>query len=239
MKIALCYPYIVNKADKYRPDLKRFCKTLEELHPGHDYNLMLELCGGVHYESGDEYVFGDMMGWGGVEYFGGGWDIGTHQHMANSMPYEYDFMICCCAHTFFHREGWLARMASAREQFGPGLYGAMCSYENNPHVRTCFFGFDPGILRDYPLVINSREKSMEFESGKLPVGFTPWVESRGLPVKMVAWDGVYDRADWRKPANIFRRGDQSNCLVWDRHTVLYQNATPEAKAATEAEANGP
>ena len=238
MKIAICYPYIVNKADYYREGLKRFCTSIAKHPPGQEYDLFIEMCGGDRFQEEDGEWIGELS-YCGSEYYGDGWDIGAHQHAANSIAYEFDFMICCCAHTFFHRDFWLGRMVAAREQFGPGLYGAMASFENNPHIRTCFFGFDPKILRDYPTVINSREKSLEFESGKLPMGFTPWVESQGLPVKMVAWDGVYDKADWRKPANVFRRGDQTNCLVWDRHTVIYQNATPEEKAATEAGANGP
>lgn len=237
MKVALLYPYICNKADHYRPDLNRFLDTLDQFPAGHPFDLFIEMCGGQVYQGEDgarlEDAYHSMP-----DYFGDGWDIGAHQHAANCLPPEYDFMICCCAHTFFHREGWLERMVWARETYGAGLYGAMASNENNPHIRTCFFGFDPFILRGYPNVINSRDRSLAFESGPFPMGFTPWVASQCLAVKMVAWDGIYGPGDWRKPDNIFRRGDQSNCLVWDRHTWLYRDASPEQKAATEAGANG-
>jgi hypothetical protein len=35
---------------------------------------------------------------------------------------------------------------------------------------------------------------------------------------------------WRKPENIFRRGDQSNLLVWDRHTEIFAKASEEERA---------
>lgn len=235
MKIAIVYPYICNKAEHYREDLKRFCNTLHQFPAGYEYDLFVEMCGGGEFQGQDVDWFGDFF-FSGSEYYGDGWDIGAHQHAANCVPYEIDFMICCCAHTFFHREGWLNRMVSAREEFGPGLYGAMASKENHPHIRTCFFGFDPADLRAFPTVINSRQKSLEFESG--PDNFSLWMQRRGKPVKMVAWDGTYDLADCRKPDNVFRRGDQSNCLVWDRHTELYKAASPEERARTEAGANG-
>jgi hypothetical protein len=44
--------------------------------------------------------------------------------------------------------------------------------------------------------------------------------------------------DWRKPPNIFRRGDQSNCLLFDHHCDTYAAASQEERARLEAMADG-
>jgi hypothetical protein len=203
---------------------------------GTDFDIFIQTCNGREFVGDDGEWLGELY-WMGGEYFGDGFDIGAHQHAANSIPPEYDFAVFCSTQVHFHREGWLKRMVEAREQFGPGLYGAMASRENHPHLRTCFFGCDPADFRAYPWVINSKALSLEFESGK--TGFWTWIRANGRKEVLVAWDGFYDeRKDWRKPDNIFRRGDQSNCLVWDRHTELYAKATPEEKAMLEQLADG-
>jgi hypothetical protein len=46
---------------------------------------------------------------------------------------------------------------------------------------------------------------------------------------LVTWDGFYLRDEWRKAPNIFRRGDQSNCLMFDRHHEIYEASTPQQK----------
>lgn len=68
-------------------------------------------------------------------------------------------------------------------------------------------------------------------------GFTDWCVKRGYPVRMVTEAETYEPKDWRKPANIFRRGDQSNCLVWDRHTDIYARANLEEKHGLERAAD--
>jgi hypothetical protein len=54
----------------------------------------------------------------------------------------------------------------------------------------------------------------------------------------VTWDGDYDLPEWRKPDNIFRRGDQSNLIVRDRHADAYEVSTEAGKRVLEVLANG-
>jgi hypothetical protein len=55
---------------------------------------------------------------------------------------------------------------------------------------------------------------------------------------MVTWDGVYPKSDWRSPVNIFRRGDQTNLIAWDKHSKAYAQATPGQRKELENQADG-
>jgi hypothetical protein len=237
MNVAVCYPYILPKAEQLRPEFTRFQRTLAEFPAGYPHEKIIELSEAqwaFWAVLQDLKTFGDYFFT--VEYCGIGWDIGAHQHAALSLPSSMDFAVFCSSQTYFHRAGWLVPLLDARRSNGPGLYGAMGSLENNPHVRTCFFGVDLALFRSYPHVINSREKTLEFESGAQ--NFTLWVDAQGASVRVVYWDQVVKLQDCRAPNNVFRKGDQSNCLAWDRHTEIYANADPETKAGLESSANG-
>lgn len=238
MKVALIYPYVVPKADEYRPDLRRFVDTFLAFLPGGEFDLFICPCNGTHLASTDDHDILEPLSYNyGPAYYGEGRDIGCHQFAANWLDPKYDFAVFCSSQVHFHRAGWLARMIEAREKLGPSLYGAMGSYEQKrPHIRTCFYGCDPKHLRDYPEVVNSRVKSLQFESQ--PNNFQGFLERQGMTGYMVAWDGIYGPKDYRTPPNVFRRGDQSNCLVWDRHTAIYASDTPAQRAITEALAEG-
>lgn len=236
MKVALCYPEINSRLD-LSPAFQRFAHSYREFPAGHDHVMVIEraeypwpLLGTTRaLELLYDQIYMNL-------YHGCGRDIGAHQHAAHSLPKEVEFAVFCSSQVHFHRAGWLQAILEARGKLGPGLYGAMGSFENRPHVRTCFFGVDLEIFREYPHVINSREKSLEFESG--PQNFSLWVDAQGASVRVVYWEGAYKLEDCRKPANIFRNGDQSNCLTWDRHTEIYANADAELKAGLERSANG-
>ena len=95
------------------------------------------------------------------------------------------------------------------------------------------------VINGYPKEVKDREDTYRFEVFGWPdrtPNFTLWAGLNGFPVKLVTWDGVYDLADWRKPTNIFRRGDQSNLIVKDRHCDAYDAA--ENKDELERMADG-
>lgn len=224
MRCALIYPAI-GSSKAYDDGAFRFCNTLKETDAGGEFELVVMKCNGD--VSPDVCDALNEFGPTWFPYWGEGCDIGAHQTAANLI--DHDWMICVSSHTYFHRAGWFNRMTEARELFGPGLYGGMASYEQQrPHIRTNFFGIEPKLFRAYPEVINSRVKSLQFESQ--PNNFLGWMQGQGLNGYAVYWDCICRPEDFRKPANVFRRGDQSNCLVWDKHTAMYANATPEEKA---------
>jgi hypothetical protein len=167
-------------------------------------------------------------------YLGSGWDIGAFQSMANQI--DSDWMICLATPAYFWRNDWLKFFVDAFEKYGDGLYGAMGSFEHAPHIRTSCFACKPERFREYPHLINSREKARFFESTDW--NFTRWFWDKGLQVKMVTPEGCYDPQDFRKPDNIFRRGDQSATLIRDRHVDLWNLATPEEKQRLADAADG-
>ena len=232
MRAALIY-LAIGSSKNYDDGALRFCKTIRETDPCVDFDIIAMACNGVPSHTVINAL--DEVGASWYPYWGEGCDIGAHQTAANLI--DHDFMICCSSHTYFHREGWFPRLMEARENLGRSLYGGMASYEQHrPHIRTNFFACDPKDFRSYPEVVNSRVKSLQFESQ--PNNFLGFMQSKGMTGYLVAWDGIYGPDDYRKPGNVFRRGDQSNCLVWDRHTDIFRDATPAQREITSALADG-
>jgi hypothetical protein len=211
MRTALIYPYIVPKAEALRPAFQRFVDTYQRFPAGVEHDLWLVACNGGEIAREDVRDIAALSYWRLAEYHGEGRDIGCHQHAANCLDSSYEFIVCCSSQVYFHREGWLKRMVEARAEKGPGMYGGMGSLEQGrPHLRTCFYGTDPVLFRGYPEVVNSRVKALKFESQ--PNYFLGWLLAQGMTGYMVAWDGIYGPESYRTPANVFRRGDQSNCI---------------------------
>ncbi len=174
-----------------------------------------------------------------MRYDGGGWDCGAWQFAGRNI--ETDLLVCFNSSTYVTGRGWLERFVDAVEKHGDGLYGPLTSYEVFPHVRTPCMIFQPHVINDYPHEVQSREDTYRFECLRWPDGtptFTEWVQKKGLQTRLVTWDGSYDVPDWRKPPNIFRRGDQSNLIVKDRHCEAYEVSDEEGKRTLERLANG-
>lgn len=234
MRIALVYPVPVDNLGLFQTDIDKFFETLGKFDPGHEYDLILV---NSHYrrEFGQRLhnaiePWADMVH-DAIVYTGEGCDIGSHQHAAHCI--DYDLMVCCSTRVYFHREGWLSRLMEAVSEFGTGmLYGAMGCYERAPHIRTCFYAISPANFRRYPHLIQNREQTFMFETGAW--NFTKWAGAEGITPLMVTWEGIYTTDGWRTPKNIYRRGDQSNILAWDRHTKIYAEATPERQRELQA-----
>ena len=56
-----------------------------------------------------------------------------------------------------------------------------------------------------------------------------WSISRRFGAYVVYWDGVRRWEHCQKPDNIFRKGNQENLLVWDKHTDAFFKADLEEK----------
>lgn len=113
----------------------------------------------------------------------------------------------------------MERFIQAWMKHGKCLYGFAGSYENNPHLRGPCMAFPPILARQYPHKITNREQCHKAEWGEW--NLSQWAKRNGYPPLMVTWNEILPQAAWRKPANCFRRGDQSDMLVWDRHSVLW------------------
>lgn len=234
--VAVVFPYVVDATSTTRQEFddcaRRFVATYKQFPPGIDHTLYIVCSNGPRDAVCEEIFKGMKVVYD--QYNGLGWDIGCEQYMARKVP--EDFIVSMTTRSYFHRAGWLKRFIEARNQFGEGLYGTTGSYEVSPHIRTAFYGVDTWIYREYPHTIDSRQKGFYFESEIW--SFTKFVESLGYPCIMVTWDGCYTKPHWRTPKNIFRSGNQSNILAFDRHSLIYEQADRNTKDMLKKYADG-
>lgn len=153
-----------------------------------------------------------------------GWDIGGFlslaKHLKNAS--EDDVILCCGGSAFFRRAGWMRIMMRNWEMFGPGVYGSNSTYEVSPHLNTSGFWCSPKLMARYPIEVKTKQQRYDFEHG--PNALWKWAHNQNIPTKLVTWCGAYDWQEWRKPPNIFRRGNQSNCLTYWHHHTRYETA---------------
>jgi len=233
MKVAIVFVLVVTK-EEYAHGAQRWLDSYVKHDAGYPHDLYVI----NRYSDAPEGIFAEYAT-RYLRYDGGGWDCGTWQFAGWNI--EADLLVCFNSSTYVTGDRWLKHFVQAVEEYGDGLYGPLASYEIIPHIRTPCMIFQPYIVRGYPMEVMNRDDTYRFEvfgfSPEVP-NFTQWVRSRGLQTRLVTWDGVYDLPDWRKPPNIFRRGDQSNLLVLDRHCEAYLVSDEEGKAKLEHLADG-
>lgn len=169
-------------------------------------------------------------------YSGGGQDCGTWQWIPTVV--ESDLFICCNTRTHFWKHGWMERFVEEIKRHGNGLYGTTASYEYYPHIRPSCIAFQHEVIECYPHTIDSRSACLHFESFNKESCWTSLCRKNGYKTLMVTWDGCYDIQDWRKPPNVFRRGDQSNVIVKDGHTDYFDGCDSHWKSFYSAVADG-
>lgn len=157
-----------------------------------------------------------------------GWDIGAF--IAVSRVVTEDVIACFGGTGFVQHPNWLKRMVEVWKKHGPGFYGSNSSYEITPHLSTSGFWCSPQLLAEYPTRVRTKEDRYAFEHARAGKCFWRQCEAKGVKVMLATWDGEYEWRDWRKPANIFRRGNQSNCITFFRHSLLFATATEPVKA---------
>lgn len=228
MKVSLLYLRVFAKSDDLAPDpsyyhqyMDRFHRTYKQFKPKIEHELIVANCGVSNGWNGDF----DDIATRHVYYSGPGWDIGAYQNLVPKI--ESDLVVCMATPVYFWRKDWLEPIVNAANNNGEGAYAPMASNETAPHLRTGCFAVHPKLMRDYPHAIDTRDKCCSFESR--PGNFTWWALGHGFKAMMVTESGCFDIRDCRKPDNIFRRGDQSNCLTWDRHNDIYFAANDEEK----------
>lgn len=166
-----------------------------------------------------------------------GWDISAYVDLARGPCQDADAMLCLGESCYFHRKGWLARIVSAWNQHGPGMYGSFASNLVRPHLNTTGFVCSPKLLREYPFAVKSKSDRYNFEHGSN--SFWKYVHLRGFPVRMVTWDGCWEPRLWRYPHDILWRGTQQNCLMFCSHTERYSKAPEKTKLAWARGADAP
>lgn len=240
--IYIVYPLPLDSWELFKPDVERFCETFWKYPPGTDCTLAVVCCSRWPTEE-EKLLFSSLTA--KVEYFrydGKGCDIGAHQHFAFQAGNA--FCVNLSTRVYFHREGWLKKLLEARDYFGPGLFGTAVSREygvgvtrdrERVHFRTHCYGIEASEMREYPNLINSKDASFMFESGAYnnPLGtFAEWCSARPQnAIACVFWDGAWRPNEWFDRPNQFRMGTQENLLIFDRHTLIFDKATPEEREA--------
>lgn len=236
MKVAVLYLKIVKRIETfaimtpYDVGHKRFFDSYRKFTPTIPHDLIIVRCGATEGETDFDAIATHYM-----RFDGWGSDCATYQAVVRVL--DYDLVLCLNTLAYPCQLGWLEPFVAALETHGKGVYGATASYENNPHLRTPAIAFHPDVLREYPFTTVNRTDSVRFESGKNSI--TQWALRNGYPAILVTANGRYYQDSWRKGENIYRRGDQSNCLIWDRHTDIYRDADPGYKKQLEWAADTP
>jgi len=223
MKLGVCYVCPVLDWLRYEPLARRFASSYASFPAEcpHEFHI---ICNGgnpnadvmnLFSENKPAYHFHDNTGW----------DIGAFASMTSA---NCDLMLFLGANTHFKRAGWLRRLMEAHEKFGSGLYGTSASFDICPHIRTNGFLCHPKLVADAWAKNSGDKKSRHhFELGK--TSLTATAAGQNLPTILVTWDGFYRQDEWRKAPDIFRRGDQSNSLIYDRHHEIYESSSPTQK----------
>lgn len=240
MKTVLAYMIPMDDWKTYGANAARFTEMYRLYPPQVDHELLIVCCNGPITAQITSLFKGIPATFD--NYYGTGWDCGAAQATAKKI--DCDFLVTANSSVYFRRPGWLRRLVAVRIEHGEGLYGAMASYESlpyvagevNPHIRTSFYGCSPHAFRQFPFTIDSREKCFKFECGSW--NFARWFEERGKRCLMVTWDGCYGKQEFRTPANVFRKGDQNNLIIRDRHTDVYDMADSQLRAELELRADG-
>lgn len=237
----IVFPLPLDNWELFKPDVQRFCETFRKFPPGADSKLAV-MCNSRWPTDEEKGMFSGIENVEYLRYDGPGFDIGSHQYFAHQ--YGKGFCVNVCTRVYFNREGWLKKILEARDYFGPGLFGTAVFKEygvgvvrdrERVHFRTHCYGIEASELREYPLLIDSKDASFMFESGAYnnPLGtFMEWCSARKHnSISCVFWDGAWRSNEWFQRPNIFRMGDQSNLLVFDRHSLIFDKATPEERDA--------
>jgi len=235
MKVDVVFVRVVTKP-QYQHGAQRWLDSYNWNEAGYEHDVVII----DRYANNPDSMF-DGVATRHLRYDGGGWDCGAWQFAGRKI--ETDLLVCFNSSTYVTGNGWLKRFVAAVEEHGDGLYGPLTSYEIIPHVRTPCMIFQPKIINDYPIEVSSRDDTYRFESFGFSLypaipNFTQWVRNKGGQTRLVTWDGTYDLPDWRKPPNIFRRGDQNNLIVRDRHCEAYEASDAEGKLRLENLADG-
>lgn len=230
MKVVIVYPLPFDNWTFFEPFVERFTRTFKQFKPGCEYEVAAVCNWGEPADKVREMFYGIKTKF--VPYYENGWDIGSAQHVAHTLP-DNVFMVNMTSRCYFHREGWLKLMADAREALGSGLYGCTANHDGyRLHLCTRAYAMDVEDFKYYPHKIDSRAKGPLFEIGADNEygNLMEWMEvSRGKPSRLVFFDRVAEKPDWFTAPNRFRSGDQSNVLVHDFHTDIYRDAGDEMR----------
>lgn len=225
MSVSITLIYVHPPSEPDQLELaSRFVTSYHYFPPAYPHETVISINGGKVTPM-IECLFGSIPGVKFFERSDDGWDNGAFIEIAKQT--KTDAVFCMGGPGYVRRQGWLQRMAYAWDKHGPGMYGSLASFEIRPHICTCGFLAPAKAMAEYPYPHYTKAERYAFEHG--PNSFCRLVLRRGMRVMLVTWDGEYEWKDWRKPRNVYAKGDQSNCLSYFRHSDSYENSDPNEK----------
>lgn len=223
-KITLLYVHVFG-SEEYNNLAIRFMSTYKAYPPEFDHRVVV-ICNKGRFSNATREFFAQIPNVTFYNHNNDGQDIGAYISYAKTT--SATALFCCGATTHFRRKGWLAKTVDAWNQYGPGMYGTLATYEVSPHFCTTGFLIAPEILAAYPLPVITKENRYDFEHGSNSC--VRMCIRAGIPARLVTWNGIYDWKEWRTPENIYSRGDQSACLTYFRHSDSYEQSSEPEKA---------
>lgn len=222
-KVTLVYVHVPGNLH-FERDAQAFVSTYGKNQPGISHQTLVVVNGANHRPA----LFDPIPNCEFIHHDNDGWDIGGYLAAARHLNGKADMVICCGSQTTFPKPGWLLRLLEAWAKHGPGVYGTCATYQIRPHINTSGFACAPSMLLRYDGPISTKRDRYNFEHGENAF----WIQmaKAGYPVKLVTFDGEYDWLEWRKPKNIYCRGDQSNCMIWFRMNREFAAMPPGKKA---------
>jgi len=212
----------------FRPFIERFAWTYRKFPAGAPHRLIAVLLNG---DLDDEIakIF-DGIKTEFIQLDSAGCDFAAQQMVSRMCP--DCFQLNLTSRCYFHRAGWLNHLVVARETIGPAFYGVSASREGGKlHVCTRAHSFDTNDFNQYPHEITSRDMGVAVECGEWSL--TDWFQSIGRKCHLVHWGGVRRPEDIQYHFNGYRAGNQHECLIFDKHTQAYEDASPEEKKRLE------
>lgn len=236
--VELVYIYVLSSPE-YKKEAYRFIQSYAAHPPWYQHRTVVVFNGGQPSES-DLRLLSNLQNPSYMVRDNTGWDIGGF--MDASLESKSNMCVYCGSNVHFWRSGWMRRMVEVWEKRGPGCYGTSASYEVTVHLNSTGFWCDPKLMNAYPFHVRTKEDRYNFEHGRsnlsqnirrpdtnTHMAFWRRCHRAGLPVMLVTWDGEYNWWNWRSPNNIFRRGDQSNMLLWWKHSDMWSVQTPDVQ----------
>lgn len=241
MKTVIVYPVPLETPEVrelFRPFVKRFADSLRLHDPGCEYELAVIFNSGTPDDVCEAKQQFYELPVTFDHYEGRGYNTGAVQNFVHCHCGQREFVVGCSTRIYAYRRRWLSRLVEMRELFGPGLYATSVSRESG-RLHACLrcFGADGDLLKRYPRVINSPEASSatEIAEGNL----YEWFKDEHLQTRVVYWDNCPEILDvpgafCQSLPDTFRRGDQSQMLVFDKHTDAYRDADELEKRRLES-----
>ena len=206
MKVALVYVYPDLSVRTYMPLARRFVTSYMAHPPGAtDHELHVVVNNGRPSNQEYKRVFSPLV----PEFMlhnNTGRDIGAYQVAARSI--KADLMVFLGSPIHFRQGGWLDRIVSVYEEYGPAIYGCWAFHQPAIHIRTTAFWCPPELLNSYPFVVTN-DSRYNFEHG--PDSILAHVTKLGFQAYMVTWSGCY-------PVSEFHHVENEDCLMLDQHS---------------------